>query len=185
MRRNTTADVWAKVDRRGSDECWPWLGTILADGYAVIKLDGKMPKAHRVVYRLAIGPIPDGLQLDHLCHTDQCKLGKKCPHRRCVNPAHLKPATAKENTLRGSSFAAFNYRKTACHRGHPFDEINTYWTSKGERSCKECRRINDRNTRSHCPQGHAYDEANTLYSSIGQRRCRICVDQHRPRKRRI
>lgn len=125
MRRNTTADVWAKVDRRGSDECWPWLGTILADGYAVIKLHGKMPKAHRVVYRLAIGPIPDGLQLDHLCHTDQCKLGKKCPHRRCVNPAHLKPATAKENTLRGSSFAAFNYHKTACHRGHPFDEITT------------------------------------------------------------
>lgn len=84
--------------------------------------------AHRAAYQYLRGPIPDGLQLDHLCWV-----------RRCVNPAHLEVVTARVNTLRGENPAAQNARKTHCHRGHPFDEANTYWRPDGGRDCKACR----------------------------------------------
>lgn len=89
---------WAKVDQSGgADACWPWLGYVEAMGYGRVNRDG--PKwAHRVAYELVRGPIPDGFDLDHICHDPLTCFEGPCPHRQCVNPAHLEPATTLENT---------------------------------------------------------------------------------------
>jgi hypothetical protein len=82
--------------------CWKWLGVITPKGYGYFR-DGKMISAHRWSFSTFVGPIPDDLQIDHLCHTDDssCPGGNDCPHRRCVNPAHLEPVTPQGNSLRG------------------------------------------------------------------------------------
>jgi hypothetical protein len=82
---------------------------------------------HRVVYEAMVGPIPTGLQLDHLCRT-----------RACVNHFHLEPVTRRENILRGDSPSAVHARKTHCVRGHEFNEENTSIRSDGSRSCRKC-----------------------------------------------
>lgn len=99
---------WPKVDRVGGPgACWPWTGTIDRYGYGQYKqtTDGIQScwRAHRVAYELTVDPIPDGLQLDHLCHTNDpdCPGGPDCVHRACTNPAHLEPVTNEENGRRG------------------------------------------------------------------------------------
>lgn len=83
--------------------CWEWNATTTRKGYGLFH-DGKMVAAHVWSFKHFVGPIPDGLQLDHLCHTDDpsCLGGDGCRHRRCVNPAHLEPVTARGNSLRGT-----------------------------------------------------------------------------------
>jgi HNH endonuclease len=125
---------WAKVDRRGEDECWPWTAGKLYNGYG--QFDNQA--AHRVAYELAIGPIPAGLQVDHACHNDTgCPGGIGCPHRACCNPTHLEIVTQRENILRGDGLSAKQARQTHCKRGHPFDEANTY-RNGGKRFCRTC-----------------------------------------------
>lgn len=94
--------ILSHFDRRGADDCWPWHSTLDSDGYGVIQLEGRQVKAHRWVYEREVGIIPDGLTLDHLCHTASvtCMEAAKCEHRRCVNPAHLEPVTNAENVRR-------------------------------------------------------------------------------------
>lgn len=70
--------------------CWEWMWCISSCGYGALKRDGRVLKAHRVYYERHKGPIPDGLQIDHLCR-----------NRRCVNPAHLEAVTKTENLRRG------------------------------------------------------------------------------------
>lgn|SRR5215469_7516285 len=104
--------------------CWIWRGS-LRKGYGQIL--GRM--AHKVIYEEMIGPVPNGLQLDHLCR-----------NRNCVNPYHLEPVTARENLMRGKTLAAANASKTACSRGHAFTEENTYWRKdRLGRNCRICR----------------------------------------------
>ena len=94
---------WAWVDKRGPDECWPWTAFITEKGYGQFSpARGTGTSPHRMAYRLAVGPVPDDLELDHLCHTRDlsCPGGPECLHRRCCNPAHLEPVTALENTRR-------------------------------------------------------------------------------------
>lgn len=134
---------WAKV--RKTDGCWPWTGLVERGGYGRLRWRRRMAMAHRVAYELSTGPIPEGFELDHTCHTaaaarGACAGGDECPHRACVNPAHLEPVTHRTNGLRGVSFAAENATKTHCLRGHEYTPENTYMWG-GHRSCRECRSI--------------------------------------------
>lgn len=72
-------------------DCWVWAKAKQADGYGIVNRDGCVQLAHRFYYESSVGPIPPGLQIDHLCRV-----------RACVNPAHLEPVTQSENRLRGS-----------------------------------------------------------------------------------
>lgn len=123
---------WPKVDKRGPDECWPWLAALHEYGYGMISVGGKkggMRRAHRIAYELEVGPIPEGLDLDHLCR-----------NRRCVNPAHLEPVTRRENLVRGEGFVGVHARKTHCPQGHPYDGENLYVNDRGHRQCRTCQR---------------------------------------------
>lgn len=109
--------------------CIEWTGKI-SDGYGRIYLVGGVyAMAHRVSYEVQHGPIPTGLQLDHLCR-----------NRRCVNPDHLEPVTSRDNTLRGAGVAALNAVKTHCWRGHEFTAENTIVRQDGRRQCRTCSR---------------------------------------------
>ena len=103
-----------------TDTCWLWTGSTQRKGY------GRCSRwlAHRLVYVLLRGPIPDGLQVDHLCRV-----------RNCVNPDHMELVSSRENTFRGISPAARNARKTTCPEGHPYDAV---WGPN--RRCRACGR---------------------------------------------
>lgn len=94
--------VWPKVDRRGDDECWPWLGgRNKRGGHGVAYIgNGRSIAAHRAVFVLLRGPIPDGLVTDHLCRNPSC-----------VNPSHIEPVTQAENVRRGRVSEANALRK--------------------------------------------------------------------------
>lgn len=133
---------WSKVDRRGASECWPWLGYVAPTGYGQMGIRHRSVLAHRMAYELLRGPIPAEMDLDHTCHDPAvCFEGTSCPHRRCVNPAHLQPATHRANLLRSNSPAMLNAQKESCDQGHAFDDENTYRRPSGGRECRACRRV--------------------------------------------
>lgn len=121
---------WSKVER--TDTCWLWIAAKTGEGYGVIGLGPGRGNgmAHRVAYELAVGAIPDGMHIDHLCRTPAC-----------VNPAHLEPVTNAENTARGyapSIGASHQLAKTHCPRGHEYSEANTRIDRRGARVCRTC-----------------------------------------------
>lgn len=124
--------------------CWRWPGA-KTEGYGRIcwKQDGVKVwwLVHRAMYEAMVGPIPDGLHLDHICHDpESCSptVAKDCPHRACCNPSHLEPVTIRENLLRGGGAAARRRAVTHCPKGHAYDEANTITSKRGQRSCKTC-----------------------------------------------
>ena len=121
---------WSKVDASG--DCWEWTAGRNWGYGKFMDADYSTVRAHRWAWESLVGPIPDGLTLDHLCR-----------NKLCVNPDHLEPVTMRANTLRGFGPSSRNAEKTHCLRGHPFDETNTY-TVAGRRSCRECRRRQSR-----------------------------------------
>jgi hypothetical protein len=125
--------LFSKINRTdspdsGLDGCWEWTAARDPRGYGRVHVTGKrgMALAHRVVYEFLRGPIPSGLELDHLCR-------RPC----CVNPDHLEPVSHRVNSLRSSSPQAENARKTECKHGHPLDGV----MKNGRRYCKTCSRL--------------------------------------------
>ena len=120
---------WAKVEK--TETCWLWTGA-RSSGYGRFRVGGRIIYAHRWSYEQVHGPIPDGLEIDHLCRV-----------RHCVNPADLEVVTSRENTLRGYGITSFHAQQTHCKRGHLFDKDNTYNPSPGRqaasRACRICR----------------------------------------------
>lgn len=124
------------------DECWTWTGHGNQYGYGIVRRPDTL--VHRMSYLLFVGPIPEGMTVDHTCHrAEECAGGWTCLHRRCCNPSHLALAGRGPNALRGNSPAGKNSRKTHCPQGHLYDEVNTYLTSQGKRQCRTCRRVRD------------------------------------------
>ena len=109
---------WDLVER--TETCWIWLGAKTKGGYG----HTVATTAHRRAYEELVGPIPEGLDLDHLCRV-----------RACVNPAHLEPVTRKVNVNRGEKA-----NRTHCPKGHPYDALNTYYRTSGARVCRACQR---------------------------------------------
>ena len=101
------------------NDCIRWTGTIDSDGYG--RLGGRL--AHRVAYEKAVGEIPTGLELDHVCR-----------NKACVNPAHLEPVSRMENMRRRYVV------QTRCAHGHVLDGENTYRRPNGHRDCRACSR---------------------------------------------
>ncbi len=118
---------WSKVNK--TDNCWNWLACKTKDGYGRIFIKDKVLLAHRVSWAIHDGQIPKGLQVLH-----------RCDNPSCVNPAHLFLGTVSDN-MRDSVAKGrnSNSKKTHCSLGHEYSKENTT-VSKGERSCRTCRR---------------------------------------------
>lgn len=183
--KDLTADerFWRKVDKTGP--CWIWTAGRDWDGYGIFSDAGRSRRAHRWSYAALVGPIPDGLQLDHLCR-----------NRACVNPGHLEPVESRQNTMRSPvAPAALNAAKDVCRCGQPYDAVSR----SGARRCRECEARAARRRRGWgedavdapialppadrqaCPSGHPYDSMNTYLAPNGNRHCRAC---HRERERK-
>lgn len=111
-----------------------WISEYAAvKGYPVISQDGKLLKASRVAHEVWIGPIPEGLHVDHV-------RSRGCTSTLCINPAHLEAVPPGENLLRSPiTLNSIGAAKTRCDRGHPFDEANTYRVGN-KRRCRTCGR---------------------------------------------
>jgi hypothetical protein len=115
--------------------CHIWIGARTGNGYGNVWADGRVQPIHRVRYEREIGPIPDGMELDHFA----CDRGAN----GCCNPHHCRPVTHRENVLRGDGITSLCLAKTHCLRGHPLSGDNLKvrtGTRKGERDCKQCHR---------------------------------------------
>lgn len=136
--RMPVKDRIARNIRRQETGCWLWTGSLTNQGYGSMQVDGVGTTAHRAAYQALVGPVPEGLVLDHLCR-----------NRRCCNPAHLEPVRQRENTLRSPiALGAINAAKTHCPHGHPYDDANTYvyhYRNTTVRRCRECARLRAKN----------------------------------------
>ncbi len=129
--KDVTERLLTKITKQ--EGCWIWTGTKVKKpngyyGHIVMGRTGsrKTKKAHRVSYEHFVGPIPEGMELDHLCH-----------NTLCINPEHLEPVTHAENMKRRKD-SDLPY----CRRGHKWTAENTYYHSKnGRRLCRECGKI--------------------------------------------
>ncbi len=109
----------SKVDKSNLEGCWEWTGNLSPRGYGRLTIT---LRAHRVAYILAVGPIPRGLTIDHLCFNPSC-----------VNPSHLEAVTDAVNNSRKRTH-------TVCRNGHLRTAANTRLTKRGTRQCRACDR---------------------------------------------
>lgn len=165
--------------------CWIWMRGLDTNGYGrfhASDAEGHQPtqrSAHRESYKHFIGPIPDDLQLDHLCRV-----------RCCVNPAHLEPVTGAENFTRGNG-TLHQRLKTHCPKGHPYEPWNLRAdVRRGKRACLTCHRLREaakrkpkpakpRAAKTHCPHGHPYEAWNVRVHKKGYKLCLTCEQIYR------
>ena len=142
-------NVWIPTDKT---MCWRWIGQLNNHGYGQsgirVRVGDSLNNrlAHRIIYQLIFGNIPDGLVIDHLCR-----------NRACVNPYHLEPVPMTVNTLRGEGPTAYYARRDSCKWGHLFDDRNTRMAGNA-RLCKTCQR---RSTREYMARKRAAARAMT------------------------
>jgi HNH endonuclease len=175
--------LWARVEK-SPGPCWVWTGA-LTGGYGSIRVDGRATYTHRMAYELLVGPVPEGLHLDHLCR-----------NRRCVRPDHLEAVTCHVNVMRGIGPTAVNKRKKVCKRGHALTPDNVRVNARGYRNCLTCYHLRERANRSRrqslswigplhgprkpgkystvCRNGHVRTAANTEYLRSGGIQCLTC-----------
>lgn len=109
--------------------CWHWHGEVTRNGYGRVKWGGKRYLTYRLIYEMIKGPVPEGLQLDHLCR-----------NRLCVNPEHLEPVTISENIRRGEM--GFGRLSGLCKNGlHDITDEGNIYLGGGRRTCYKCRRV--------------------------------------------
>lgn len=191
------------------DLCWEWKGRIGNSGYGAVYFNGTTCTAHRAVYEILEGEIPGEMQLNHLCHNrdNNCKGGRTCLHRRCVNPSHMSLLTPKENLLLDNTASTINSKKTHCINGHEFTPENTrisYSTGSKVRFCKECDKTSavrqkeqrrkimeeggenlDPRTlgKTHCRNGHELTDDTIKYNNKGYYYCTICEKANQERRK--
>jgi len=158
---------WAKVNQNGPvppqredlGSCWLWIGGLGGGGYGKLskgkKREGNVV-AHIFAYETFVGPVPPGMELDHLCR-----------NRTCVRPTHVEPVTHRENLQRGDTFQARNARKTHCSKGHPFDTTNTKLDvdtrhNCTHRRCRTCSRYYSRQWKAKRNQQHHTESEGTI-----------------------
>jgi len=117
--------------------CWEFTGS-KSNGYGRVQRNGVKMPSHQFTWLKLVGPIPDGLEMDHLCRNPPC-----------CNPEHLEPVTHRENVLRGESPMAKNARKTRCMKGHELVEGNLVKRQLPARVCLTCYAAAPRFTRSY------------------------------------
>jgi len=135
---------WNRVSfGQGPGACWAWTGARSDSGYGNFYANGRVQSSHRFSYEFLVGPIPDGLCIDHLCRNPNC-----------VNPTHMEPVTTGENILRGVGASATNARKTHCKHGHRLsdDNVGEHHSGTGWRECLTCGRMKARKRRKADPQ---------------------------------
>lgn len=121
-----TERFWTRVAK--TETCWIWVGRT-RKGYGQFDIDGGSVEAHRYAYELLVGPIPDGLTLDHV-------EARGCTSKACVNPAHLEPVTQGANARRWFS----GHARPRCPRGHDMTDSENVYFERGHRRCRQCRR---------------------------------------------
>lgn len=108
--------------------CHIWMGALVRTGYGHAKHNGKIRYTHRIMWEHKNGPVPEGMQLDHLCNV-----------RACCNPEHLRVCTPRENTLAGNNMAARHARKLVCPKcSGPYS-----FHPSGRRYCAPCKKKHD------------------------------------------
>lgn len=118
----------ARVIPEPNSGCWLWAGSIKPLGYGSWGHGGRMYQAHRFAYEAMVGPIPEGMHIDHLCRV-----------RCCVNPKHLEPVTPRENVRRAmAACRGSSASNSHCRYGHELSAANTYIRPTGARTCRIC-----------------------------------------------
>lgn len=158
-----TIDAFAKhTDKNSGGSCWVWTGAKFVSGYGMMVVNYKYLRAHRWAYEYFVGPIPNGLELDHLCR-----------NKLCVNPDHLEAVTHKVNMERSVHPMGPRPKPvSSCKRGHEFNAENTDYrpTSTGgvSRNCRICQKIHKASPEAKAAKNAARREKTRLKRLVAQ-----------------